>query len=100
MVESAISSAAMDRYQTEIRNRQGERKMTDDQQREADKRADKHIAEVKRKAGEAAHVEGVEYEANAVEADPPLSNIEASDQDTTDEGAPLEAPDTDTDSDQ
>ncbi|HEY7094479.1 MAG TPA: hypothetical protein VH393_14950 [Ktedonobacterales bacterium] len=73
--------------------------MTDDQQRADDKRADKHIAEVKRKAGEAAHVEGVEYEANAVEAEPPLSNTEAADQDTTGEGAPLEAPDTDTDKD-
>lgn len=73
--------------------------MTDDQQREADERADRHIAEVKRRAGEAAHVEGVEYEANAVDADPPLSNTEAPDQDTTGEGAPLEAPDTDTDRD-
>jgi hypothetical protein len=73
--------------------------MSDDQQREADKRADRHIAEVKRKAGEAAHVEGVEYEANAVEAEPPLSSTEAADQDTTGEGAPLEAPDTDTDRD-
>jgi hypothetical protein len=73
--------------------------MQDDDQNEEDRRAERHIERVKRAAGEGAHVEGVEYEANAVEADPPLSNIEAADQDTAGEGAPLEAPDTDTDKD-
>ncbi len=73
--------------------------MQDDDQGEEDRQAERHIERVKREAGEAAHVEGVEYEANAVEAEPPLSNTEAADQDTTGEGAPLEAPDTDTDRD-
>ena len=54
--------------------------MQDDDQGEEDRRAERHIERVKREAGEAAHVEGVEYEANVVEAEPPLSNTEAADQ--------------------
>jgi hypothetical protein len=71
--------------------------MQDEQDTGESKRAERHIARVKRAAGEGAHVEGVEYEGDVVEGGYPEANREPQDHDTTLEGAPLEASDTDKD---
>ena len=68
--------------------------MQDDDQGEEDRRTERHIERVKREAGEGAHVEGVDYEGDTVEGAQPESNREPQDRITTDEGAPLEGPDT------
>ena len=73
--------------------------MQDDDQSEEHRRAERHIERVKLEAGEGAHVEGVDYEGDTVEGELPESNLEPQDHNSTDEGAPLEAPDTDTDRD-
>jgi hypothetical protein len=68
--------------------------MQDDDQDEEDRRAERHIEQVRRAAGEGAHVEGVDYEGDTVEGAPPESNLEPQDRELNDEGAPLEDPDT------
>jgi len=67
--------------------------MQDDEEREAERRADRHSAKVRRAAGEGAHVEGVRYEDDIAEGAYPESNIDPNNRDATGEGAPLEAPD-------
>jgi hypothetical protein len=71
--------------------------MQHEQETGESKRAERHIARVKRAAGEGAHVEGVEYEGDVAEGGYPEANQEPQDCDPTVEGAPLEAPDADTD---
>src|SRR5690349_2421532 len=78
-------------------NLQGARTMEDDEEQRAERIADRHIARVKRDAGEGAHVEGVEYEGGTAEGEYPQANFEPQDRDPNLEGAPLEAPDTDRD---
>jgi hypothetical protein len=74
--------------------------MQDDDQSEEDRRAERHIEQVKREAGEGAHVEGVDYEGDAVEGELPDSNLRPQDRNSTDEGTPLEEPDTPTSRDE
>ncbi len=69
--------------------------MEDDEERRAERIADRHIARVKRDAGEGAHVEGVQYEGDMAEGAYPEANQEPQDHDSIGEGAPLEDPDTD-----
>ena len=73
--------------------------MEDDEEQQAERIVDRHAARVRRAAGEGAHVEGVDYEGDTVEGALPESNLEPQDRDLNDEGAPLEAPDTDEDGD-
>jgi hypothetical protein len=65
----------------------------DDDQDGESRRAERHIDQVKRQAGEGAHVEGVPYEGDVAEGGPPESNQETQEPNSTGEGAPLEAPD-------
>jgi hypothetical protein len=67
--------------------------MQDDDQDRQSRRADRHIDRLRRRAGEGAHVEGIEYEGDVAEGEYPESNLEPQDRDSTGEGAPLQAPD-------
>jgi hypothetical protein len=44
---------------------------------------------VRSEAGEDAHVEGIDYEGDTVEGEPPVSNLELQDREVNNEGAPL-----------